>query len=111
MDPILNDKLLIPVTLPACEVLLKRHVGHCLHRFIGFRDTTWIITPQHAIPVLPCGWDKEDQATIVKWLASDGFRVFMLSGQRVRFRNPVVDCVGGKLVIRSGKKKITPLEA
>ncbi|MEK7118421.1 MAG: hypothetical protein AAB869_02315, partial [Patescibacteria group bacterium] len=70
----------------------------------------WFILPQHEVVTLFQGWSGEDRRTVNKWFTSDGFRAFMTPNQRAQFKDPVVDCIDGRLVILSGKKKITPLE-
>lgn len=112
MAAVLNERSFVPVLLPACTLLLEKHSGHCLYCFLAVgagASREWFILPRHRISMAVCGWDKKDEATIDQWLAAKGFRTFMLPSQRAQFRNPVVDCVNGKLVIRSGKKKITAL--
>ncbi|OGZ08938.1 MAG: hypothetical protein A3D65_05615 [Candidatus Lloydbacteria bacterium RIFCSPHIGHO2_02_FULL_50_13] len=109
----LNEKALISVTLRACTELLKRNKGHRLYYFLAIgagKNCGWLILPQHPVRTLLHGWSEEDKVTIDGWLGSGGFRAFMLPDQRARFRKPVVDFADGKLFIRSGKKKITPLE-
>lgn len=108
----LNEGSLIPVTLRARVRLLEENNDHRLYRFlsVGAQPPAWLMVPQHNVAASAHGWSEEDKAVIDQWLAADGFRAFMLPEQRARFRNPVIDHVGGKLVIRSGKKKVTPLE-
>lgn len=113
MARLLNKQSFVPVTLAACDVLLKENNQHRLYYFlaIGARDNCgWLILPQHEVATMFHGWSEEDKATIDEWLAADGFRAYMLPGQRSRFRNPVVDYKDGKLFIRSGKHKVTLLE-
>lgn len=112
MAAVLSKRSFVPVLLPACMLLLEKHSGHRLYCFLAVgagASREWLVLPRHKIAEAFCGWSKKDEATIDGWLAADGFRAFMLPSQRARFKNPVVDCVNGKLVIRSGKKKITPL--
>jgi hypothetical protein len=110
----LSEKLFIPVTLRACEVLLKRHNKHRLYTFLcvgSGKSRFWVILPQREIVATAHGWSEEDKATIDRWLAkTDCFHAFMLPRHQACFKNPHVDYVDGKLVIRSGKKKITPLD-
>jgi hypothetical protein len=109
----LNDNLLVSVTHSAVARLAEKYAEHRLYRFLTIGDGAsllWLVVPQQKVSVTLCGWSEEDKATIDAWLAGGERRAFMLPGHRARFRNPVVDCVDGKLVIRSGKKKITPLE-
>lgn len=113
MAPVLNDKSLVTVTLAACEALLKKHDNHTLYYFLEIgagASCEWCILPQHEIVTFFQGWSGEDKATVNEWLAGGGFRAFMTPRQRARFNDPIVDCVDGKLVIRSGKKKTTLLE-
>lgn len=120
---ILSEKSLIPVTLPACEMLLEKHDNHTLYYFLeigarthqcpahrdGKASREWLILPQHKVVTLFQGWNGENKRTINEWLAGDGFRAFMSPRQRAQFKDPVVDCLDGRLVIRSGKGKLTPL--
>ncbi len=113
MGRLLSERSLVPVTLRACEVLLKKHDRRRLYYFIdvsGPDSSQWLILPQHEVRGHSHPWNDGEKAVINGWVASDGFRAFMLSNQRSRFRSPVVDLENGRLVIRSGKKKITPLE-
>lgn len=114
MSEKLSERLFVPVMIGACEVLLKKHRGHRLYSFLilgAGKGRRCVIVPQREVFVTPYGWNAEDKATIDKWLAAEkGFRAFMLPTIRPGFRNPVVDCREGKLVLRCGKRKIIPLE-
>ncbi|OGZ08450.1 MAG: hypothetical protein A3C93_01545 [Candidatus Lloydbacteria bacterium RIFCSPHIGHO2_02_FULL_54_17] len=113
MGRLLGEQSLVPVTLCACEVLLRRNNNHRLYYFLdvsGPDSPHWLILPQHEVLGHFHPWNDEEKTVIDRWLASDGFRAFMLSNQRSRFRHPVVDLESGKLAIRSGKQKVTPLE-
>jgi hypothetical protein len=110
----LSDELLVPVLINACEALLKKHQGHRLYSFLTLgsgKSRRLVIVPQYAVVESSCNWSEEDKATIGKWLAAEkGFRVFMPPTIRSRYCNPVVDHVDGKLVLRTGKRKMIPLE-
>lgn len=110
----LSDKLFVPVILRATVKLLYQHNNHRLFAFMAIgtgKSRRWVIFPQRAVVATPHGWSAEDKRTIDEWLAQeDRFHAFMLPNQLKQFKGPVVDILDGKLVIRSGKKKITPLE-
>lgn len=110
---LLGDWSLVPVTLSACEALLQKNPGHRLYSFLDVEakaSTLWLLLPQHKIMTFFQCRSLEEKTAINGWIAMDGFRAFMHPDQRSCFRNPVVDYKDGKLFIRSGKKKITPLE-
>ncbi len=108
----LSNASLVPVTLGACTVLLGKYRGHCLYQLHETKKSgkrLLMIAPQYKTSRLPPSSTQEDRAQIKKWLGPRGFRAFMLPRQRARFADPCVDAEGGKLVVRSGKKRITPL--
>lgn len=93
-------------------MLLARHEGRRLYYFLDVstsRSPCWLILPQYEVRGHFHPWGDEEKELINGWLASDGFRAFMHPHQRARFRDPLVDLEAGRLIIRSGKKKITPL--
>lgn len=109
MSKTISDASLIPVTLPAAMILLERHPGRCLYRFAEHWSKRWRIFPQYLPTPAHSLWSKEDHEQIEEWLGS-GFRAFMNQIERMQFEDPVVDAIDGKLVIRSGQGKITPLD-
>lgn len=114
MSGTLNEKLLVPVKILACEALLKKHNGHRLYSFLilgAGKSRRCVIAPQHAVSVTPYGWNAEDKAMIDTWLAAEkGFRAFLPPSLSAEFKEPLVDLIDGKLVMCSSEGNITPLE-
>ena len=114
MTNVLSDWSLVPVTLAACEALLKKHNNHRLYYFLAIGEgklRQWLILPQQRITTLFQGWYNEDATRVNARLDSEsGFRAFMSPEQCARHRNLLVDLHEGKLILRSGKRKITPLD-
>lgn len=106
----LGDHLFVPVLLPAAMVLIERFSGHRLYKFLGSEEHGWRIVPHDAVGVVPNGWNDEDRALMNEWIVRQRFRAFMTPEQLACFCDPVVECENGKLVIRSGEKKIALLE-